>query len=97
MFYQGIYDQLTKEESLRENPDIRIFISNILNFLGDLKKLKLILYIKKVEPYKQIIGNFVVDMETESYEALKFYFFALRNNPKNTRIYSNIGCKFLLI
>ena len=92
LFYQRIYDELSKIERLRQNPEIRTFISNILNFLGDLKKIKLILYIKKFEPYKQLLNISQVDIHTESYEALKFYYYALKNNPKNTRIYSNIGC-----
>lgn len=96
-FYQALYNELTKIEILRQNNDIRLFISNLLNFLGDLKKIKLILYIKKFEPYKQIIGFNELDIPSESNEALKFYFYALNNNPKNTRIYSNIGCNRPLI
>jgi hypothetical protein len=91
-FYQNLYNEITKVEILRQNSDIRLFISNLLNFLGDLKKIKLILYIKKFEPYKQALGITDLDIFSEANEALKYYYFALNNNPKNTRIYSNIGC-----
>lgn len=84
-FFRNMY-------SIIENYDVEgknILISNILNFMGDLKKLKLILN-KKFDEYKEII-NIEGDNKKDANLALRFFNFALQNNPYNTRIYSNLG------
>jgi tetratricopeptide (TPR) repeat protein len=57
--------------------------------MGDLKKLKLILN-KKFEEFKDAI-NIEGDSKKDASDALRFFNYALNNNPYNTRIYSNLG------
>ena len=59
--------------------------------MGDIKKLKLLI-LKNLKTIVDLV-NYEVDDRRDAKEALRFYSYALTNNPYNTRIYSNIGCK----
>jgi hypothetical protein len=69
--------------------NMNILISNLLNFMGDLKKLKMLLN-KHFKEFKDDI-NLEGDLKKDSNECLKFYQYAINNNPFNPRIYSNLG------
>ena len=84
-FFRNIYSIITNYV----DKDLNIMISDILNFMGDLKKLKLILN-KKFSEFKEFI-NIEGDDKKDASDALRFFNYALNNNPYNNRIYSNIG------
>jgi len=84
-FFRNIYSIVT----MYTEKDINILISNILNFMGDIKKLKLILN-KKFNEFNEII-NLEGDSKKDANDCLRFFNYALNNNPYNIRIYSNLG------
>jgi hypothetical protein len=84
-FFRNIYSIITNYAE----KDINILISNILNFMGDIKKLKLIVN-KKFNEFKEFI-NVEGDSKKDANDCLRFFNYALNNNPYNTRIYSNLG------
>lgn len=89
-FFRNVYSIISIPENYEEK-DFNIFISNILNFMGDLKKLKLMLN-KKFSEFKEEAGlNIEGDPKKDASDALRFFNYAINNNPYNTRIYSNIG------
>lgn len=86
-FFRNVYTMTLNFET----KEFSIFASNILNFMGDLKKLKLILN-KQFLEFKQFL-SFEGDVKKDANDALRFFHYALNNYPYNTRIYSNIACK----
>jgi hypothetical protein len=89
-FFRNVYSIISMPENYEEK-DFNVFISNILNFMGDLKKLKLMLN-KKFSEFKEEAGlNIEGDSKKDASDALRFFNYAINNNPYNTRIYSNIG------
>jgi hypothetical protein len=69
--------------------NLNILISNLLNFMGDIKKLKLLIN-KHFQEFKEDI-NLEGDLKKDTSDCVKFYQYALNNNAFNTRIYSNLG------
>jgi hypothetical protein len=84
-FFRNVYSIIADYEI----KDCNVLVSNILTFMGDIKKLKLTLN-KKFLDFQDIVK---LDGETgkDANDALRFFNYALNNNPLNTRIYSNIG------
>ena len=85
-FFKNVYTITTNYETEQELP---IFISNVLTFMGDIKKLKLI-FNKKFEEFKDIIA-IEGDNKKDANDSIRFFSYALNNNPRNTRVYSNLG------
>ena len=85
-FFKNVYTITTNYETEQELP---IFISNVLTFMGDIKKLKLI-FNKKFEEFKDIIA-IEGDNKKDANDSIRFFNYALNNNPRNTRVYSNLG------
>ena len=91
-FFKNVYNTVTNYNIPLDNNLLKnfpIFISNIMTFQGDLKKLKVILY-KKFLTFKDLI-NIEGDPEKDINDSIKFFQFALSNNPRNSRIFSNLG------
>ena len=91
-FFKNVYNTVTNYNIPLDNNLLKnfpIFISNIMTFQGDLKKLKVILY-KKFITFKDLI-NIEGDPEKDINDSIKFFQFALSNNPRNSRIFSNLG------
>lgn len=88
LFFQNIYQSIIDYNNCDE---LSTLLSNILNFMGDLKKLKILVNIK-FRPFNEfiVVQN---DNEKDANEALRFFNYALVHNPRNNRIYSNMGCK----
>lgn len=85
-FFRNLYSIIINYENEK---DLGILISNVLTFMGDLKKLKLILN-KKFEEFKDVI-TIEGDTKKDANDAIRFFNYALNNNPRNTRVYSNLG------
>ena len=83
---------MLNDEKNKDVKDINLLQSNILNFMGDIKKLKLLIS-KNFKDVAELLSLDVAETK-DAKEALRFYHYALNNNPCNTRIYSNIGCKY---
>ena len=93
-FFKNVYSTITEQNYLltpeiRESKDFPIFISNVLTFMGDIKKLKLMLN-KKFLQFKELI-NIECDFKKDANDAVGFFNYALDNNPRNARVYSNLG------
>lgn len=86
-FFRNVYNTINSYEILI--PDLNILVSNILVFMGDIKKLKLTLN-KKFEEFREYV-NIEGDNKKDANESLKFYTYALNNYPFNKRIYSNVS------
>jgi len=86
-FFRNVYNTINSFEGAI--PDLNVLVSNILLFMGDIKKLKLTLN-KKFEEFKEYV-NIEGDHKKDANEALKFYTYALNNYPFNKRIYSNLS------
>ncbi|MCQ2819163.1 MAG: hypothetical protein MJ252_18015 [archaeon] len=85
-FFRNVYNQTTRYIDEDGAP---IFISNVLTFMGDVKKLKLMLN-KKFEKFQDYV-ILVGDTKKDANDAIGFFNYALNNNPRNTRVYSNMG------
>jgi len=81
---------MINDEKNKDIKEINILQSNILNFMGDIKKLKLLIS-KSFKSVSELLSLQIAETK-DAKEALRFYNYALNNNPCNTRIYSNIGC-----
>ena len=92
-FFKVIY--MINDEKNKDIKDIMLLQSNLLNFMGDIKKLKLLIS-KSFKDVSELLRLEVAETK-DAKEALRFYHYALNNNPCNTRIYSNIGCMFYLL
>ncbi len=93
-FFRNVYSTVTEQNYLmspeiRDSSEFPIFISNVLTFMGDIKKLKLILN-KKFLQFKELI-NIEGDFKKDANDAVGFFNYALDNNPRNARVYSNLG------
>ena len=93
-FYRLSYNSIYKLEVTREqekifNEDSPKYISNVLNFMGDIKKLKLILN-KKFYDFKDLI-NLEGDNKKDSEDAIKFFKYSLSNNLYNFNVYNNLA------
>ena len=93
-FFKNVYTTITEQNYLftpeiRESKDFPIFISNVLTFMGDIKKLKLMLN-KKFLQFKELI-NIEGDFKKDANDGVGFFNYALDNNPRNARVYSNLG------
>ena len=93
-FYRLSYNSIYKLEVTREqekifNEDSPKYISNVLNFMGDIKKLKLILN-KKFYDFKDLI-NLEGDNKKDSEDAIKFFKYSLSNNLDNYIVYNNLA------
>ena len=93
-FFKNVYSTITEQNYLltpeiRESKDFPIFISNVLTFMGDIKKLKLMLN-KKFLQFKELI-NIEGDFKKDANDGVGFFNYALDNNPRNARVYSNLG------
>lgn len=86
-FFRNVYNTINSYEG--SVSDLNILLSNILLFMGDIKKLKLTLN-KKFEEFKEYV-NIEGDFKKDANEALKFYTYALNNYPFNKRIYINLS------
>ena len=86
IFFKNIY---IKALNYTSEKDLNIFISNVLTFMGDLKKLKLMLN-KKFEEFKEIVP-IEGENKKDANDCIGFFNYALNNNPRNTRVYSNLG------
>jgi hypothetical protein len=84
-FFRNIYSIV----SSTQDRDLNVLVSNVLNFMGDGKKLKLMLN-QKFNEFKDII-NIEGDLKKDANDCLRFYNYALNNNPYNNRIFSNLG------
>jgi hypothetical protein len=86
-FFRNVYNTIISYEMIV--PDLNVLISNILLFMGDIKRLKLILN-KKFKDFPEYV-NLEGDNKKDANEALKFYNYALNNYPFNKKIYSNLS------
>ncbi len=86
-FFRNVYNTIISYEMTV--PDLNVLISNILLFMGDIKRLKLILN-KKFKDFPEYV-NLEGDNKKDANEALKFYNYALNNYPFNKKIYSNLS------
>lgn len=88
--YSSIYKlDVTREQEKKFNEDAPKYISNVLNFMGDIKKLKLTLN-KKFYDFKDDI-NLDGDNKKDSEDAIKFFKFSLSNNIDNYIVYNNLA------
>ena len=88
--YTSIYKlEVTREQEKKFNEDAPKYISNVLNFMGDIKKLKLTLN-KKFYDFKDDI-NLDGDNKKDSEDAIKFFKFSLSNNLDNYIVYNNLA------
>ena len=88
--YTGIYKiEVTAEQAKKFNEDAEKYISNVLNFMGDIKKLKLILN-KRFYIFKDLI-NLEGDNKKDSEDAIKFFQYSLNNNIYNSIVYNNLA------
>ena len=88
--YKSIYAlEVTKEQEKKFNEDAPKYISNVLNFMGDIKKLKLTLN-KKFYDFKDLI-NLDGDNKKDSEDAIKFFKYSLSNNLDNYNVYNNLA------
>ena len=88
--YKSIYTlEVTKEQEKKFNEDAPKYISNVLNFMGDIKKLKLTLN-KKFYDFKDLI-NLDGDNKKDSEDAIKFFKYSLSNNLDNYNVYNNLA------
>ena len=93
-FYRRIYTDIyklkvTKEEEKQFNEDSPKYVSNVLNFMGDIKKLKLTLN-KRFYNFKDLI-NLEGDNKKDSDDAIKFFNYSLNNNLYNYNVYNNLA------
>ena len=93
-FYRLSYNSIYKLEVTREqekifNEDAPKYISNVLNFMGDIKKLKLTLN-KKFYDFRDDI-NLDGDNKKDSEDAIKFFKYSLSNNLDNYIVYNNLA------
>lgn len=86
-FWRNVYNTINSYDTVIN--DINVLISNILLFMGDIKKLKLTLN-KKFEEFREYV-NIEGDNKKDANESLKFYNYALNNFPFNKRIYTNLS------
>ena len=88
--YKSIYTiEVKKEQEKKFNEDAPKYISNVLNFMGDIKKLKLTLN-KKFYDFKDLI-NLDGDNKKDSEDAIKFFKYSLSNNLDNYNVYNNLA------
>ena len=88
--YKSIYTlDVKKEQEKKFNEDAPKYISNVLNFMGDIKKLKLTLN-KKFYDFKELI-NLDGDNKKDSEDAIKFFKYSLSNNLDNYNVYNNLA------
>ena len=88
--YNSIYKlEVTREQEKKFSEDAPKYISNVLNFMGDIKKLKLTLN-KKFYDFKDDI-NLDGDNKKDSEDAIKFFKFSLSNNLDNYIVYNNLA------
>ena len=88
--YKNVYDlNITIEQEKDFNQDSPKFISNILNYLGDIKRLKLYLN-KKFYSFNDLI-NLEGDNKKDANDAIKFFTYSLANNPFNYIVYNNLA------
>ena len=88
--YLSIYKlEVTREQEKKFNEDAPKYISNVLNFMGDIKKLKLTLN-KKFYDFKDLI-NLEGDNKKDSEDAIKFFKSSLNNNLDNYIVYNNLA------
>ena len=85
-FFKNVYQVTCDFTNVKELP---LFKSNVLNFMGDLKKLKII-FNKKFEKFPDL-QTIEMNPQKDTNDSIKFYNYALKNNPLNPRIYSNLG------
>ena len=93
-FYRRIYTDIyklkvTREEEKQFNDDSPKYVSNVLNFMGDIKKLKLTLN-KRFYNFKDLI-NLEGDNKKDSDDAIKFFNYSLSNNLYNYNVYNNLA------
>ena len=93
-FYRGSYIAIYKlevnaEQEKQFNEDSPKYISNVLNFMGDIKKLKLILN-KRFYGFKDLI-NLEGDNKKDAEDAIKFFNYSLINNLYNANVYNNLA------
>ena len=86
-FFRNVYNTIISYEMVV--PDLNVLISNILLFMGDIKRLKLILN-RKFQQFPEYV-NLEGDNKKDANEALKFYTYTLNNYPFNKKIYSNLS------
>lgn len=96
-FYRNFYSTLTninvpKDLQDKFSKDFPLLISNILNYMGEVKRLKLSVN-KKFFDFQDYI-NIEGDFKKDSNDAIKFYTFALGNNPQNYKVFQNIACVY---
>jgi len=88
--YKNIYKlDVTLEQEKQFNEDSPKYISNVLNFMGDIKKLKLTLN-KRFYSFKDLI-NLEGDNKKDSEDAIKFFNYSLNNNLYNYNVYNNLA------
>lgn len=88
--YKNIYKlEVTLEQEKQFNEDSPKYISNVLNFMGDIKKLKLTLN-KRFYSFKDLI-NLEGDNKKDSEDAIKFFNYSLNNNLYNYNVYNNLA------
>ena len=88
--YTSIYKlNVTAEQEKQFNEDSPKYISNVLNFMGDIKKLKLTLN-KRFYNFKDLI-NLEGDNKKDSEDAIKFFNYSLDNNIYNYNVYNNLA------
>ena len=88
--YNSIYKlEVTREQEKKFNEDAPKYISNVLNFMGDIKKLKLTLN-KKFYDFRDDI-NLDGDNKKDSEDAIKFFKYSLSNNLDNYIVYNNLA------
>ena len=88
--YMGIYKiEVTADQEKQFNEDSEKYISNVLNFMGDIKKLKLILN-KRFYSFKDLI-NLEGDNKKDSEDSIKFFQYSLTNNIYNSIVYTNLA------
>ena len=93
-FYRGSYAaiyklEVTAEQEKQFNEDSPNYISNVLNFMGDIKKLKLVLN-QKFYHFKDLI-NLEGDNKKDAEDAIKFFNYSLNNNLYNANVYNNLA------
>ena len=93
-FYRGSYNaiyklEVTAEQEKQFNEDSPKYISNVLNFMGDIKKLKLIIN-KIFYNFKDLI-NLEGDNKKDAEDAIKFFNYSLNTNLYNANVYNNLA------
>ena len=88
--YRNIYKlEIPAEQEKQLNEVLKKYASNVLNFMGDIKKLKLTLN-KRFYTFRDLI-NLDTYNKKDAEDAIKFFLYSLDNDINNCNVYNNLA------